>query len=132
MQPGVFHRQQVVTGGNAGAAHVHHVGRHGVAEHRGEFFAQLRCRLETPVAAQVVGEWAVQCAGHVAADPIQQLHIAAITRRGARIERLESALRGLSRPILGRIADKALWLDLRCLEEHDEAAFCAAWEGLRP
>jgi L-seryl-tRNA(Ser) seleniumtransferase len=29
--------------------------------------------------------------------------------------------------VLGRIADKTLWLDLRCLEESDEAAFAAQW-----
>ena len=35
----------------------------------------------------------------------------------------------LPRPIIGRLAEKALWLDLRCLEAGDEAEFVAEWNS---
>ncbi len=42
---------------------------------------------------------------------------------GRAIERLQDRLRALPTPVIGRIADGALWLDLRCLWQRDEAAF---------
>ncbi len=44
---------------------------------------------------------------------------------------LELKLRELPRPILGRLADKSLWFDLRCLEAADEPEFVAQWSFCR-
>jgi L-seryl-tRNA(Ser) seleniumtransferase len=47
-------------------------------------------------------------------------------KRGS-LTRLETQLRELPRPIIGRLAERALWLDLRCLEAADEAEFITQW-----
>jgi L-seryl-tRNA(Ser) seleniumtransferase len=67
--------------------------------------------------------------------PIEQLPSHGLlirTAKGKRgsLGRLEALLRGLPRPVLGRAAEKALWLDLRCLDPSDEAQFAAQWSGL--
>ena len=68
--------------------------------------------------------------------PVEQLpsHGLAIrTAKGKRggLDRLEALMRGLARPVIGRAAEKTLWLDLRCLEASDEAEFVAQWGELR-
>jgi len=50
---------------------------------------------------------------------------------GAKLEALAAAFRVLPVPVIGRIADGRLWLDLRCLEAHDEPAFTAQLTALR-
>jgi len=46
---------------------------------------------------------------------------------GSGATRIATALRALPIPVIGRVHDDAVWLDLRCLE--DEAAFAAQLRG---
>jgi len=50
--------------------------------------------------------------------------------RGNPLGLLERRLRALPRPVIGRIADDTLWLDLRCLEQDHVAAFLAQLPAL--
>jgi L-seryl-tRNA(Ser) seleniumtransferase len=63
--------------------------------------------------------------------PVERLASAALVvrypgkRPGKLLAALEERLRGLPQPVIGRIADDALRLDLRCLDVADEARFVA-------
>ena len=57
--------------------------------------------------------------------PVDLLPSHAITLGGSSLESLSTWLRQLPRPVIGRIAEGCLWLDCRCLEPADEAAFIA-------
>ena len=65
-----------------------------------------------------------------AAPSIRKTGAQSSQRSGGGLNRLEARLRALPRPVIGRIADKTLWLDLRCLESADEAEFSAQWRAL--
>jgi L-seryl-tRNA(Ser) seleniumtransferase len=57
--------------------------------------------------------------------PVDLLQSFAITIDGNALDSLAVRLRGLPRPVIGRLSDSRLWLDCRCLESADEAAFVA-------
>ncbi|GAA4323215.1 L-seryl-tRNA(Sec) selenium transferase [Pigmentiphaga soli] len=105
--------------------------------------AQAR-RLAGPLAAALGADWQVVDepmfsqigSGALPVDTVPShglaVRPAAARQAGRRLARLEAALRGLPRPVIGRIADGALRLDLRCLEEGDEAGFAAQFALLEP
>jgi L-seryl-tRNA(Ser) seleniumtransferase len=66
--------------------------------------------------------------------PVEQLPSYGLAVRASAkrvsLARLEEALRALPRPVISRIADRTLWLDLRCLEPDEESVFTAQLEAL--
>ncbi|UFN47762.1 L-seryl-tRNA(Sec) selenium transferase [Roseomonas sp. OT10] len=75
----------------------------------------------------------VPCASQIGSGalPVETIPSAALRLTppgGAALERLAAALRALPRPVIGRVRDGALWLDLRCLE--DAAGFLASLDAL--
>ncbi|PKO71705.1 MAG: L-seryl-tRNA(Sec) selenium transferase, partial [Betaproteobacteria bacterium HGW-Betaproteobacteria-17] len=65
--------------------------------------------------------------GSLPVDRLQSaaLVVRSVTRKSGVLHDIEAALRGLPVPVIGRIADGALRLDLRCLSAADEADFLA-------
>lgn len=63
--------------------------------------------------------------------PSAGLAIRPVGKRAGILNRIEAALRGLPRPVIGRIDDGALLLDLRCLGTSEEADFRAGLGQLR-
>ncbi len=57
--------------------------------------------------------------------PVDLLESWAVTVGGGGLEGLAATLRGLDRPVVGRIGQGRLWLDCRCLEPDEEASFIA-------
>jgi L-seryl-tRNA(Ser) seleniumtransferase len=59
--------------------------------------------------------------------PVEALPSFGLCVRGAgrrgNLQKLEASLRALPKPVIARSADKALWLDLRCLELDQEEEF---------
>jgi len=99
----------------------------------GEIQAQA-ARLLPPMQQALAG-WPVSVGAEPALSqigsgslPIERLHSCALagrpaTRKSGVLHDIEAALRGLPVPVIGRIADGALRLDLRCLAVADEACF---------
>jgi L-seryl-tRNA(Ser) seleniumtransferase len=91
-----------------------------------EFQAQ---RLQPVLAKSLGAFYTVDCCGCESqigsgALPLDTVASAGLTIRakngGGALERLAAALRGLRRPVIGRISDGGLTLDLRCLSDEDE------------
>lgn len=108
---------------------------------RDEASIRLQAERLVPVLARAFGERYETVTAAMASQigsgalPIDRLPshgVAVRALRGASLAKLESALRALPRPVLGRVADKTLWLDLRCLDERDEASFVAQLSRFEP
>lgn len=92
------------------------------------------------VLGEAVAVGVEECASQIGSGalPVERLPSAALVLRpkakrpGKTLIALEEAFRRLPRPVIGYIRDDALWLDLRCLEPRDEAAFAAQLASLTP
>jgi L-seryl-tRNA(Ser) seleniumtransferase len=89
-----------------------------VAKSLGEFFTVDVCACESQIGS-----------GALPLDTIASAGLVIRTQNGSgALDRLAAALRGLRRPVIGRIADDGLTLDLRCLT--DEQAFISVLSEL--
>lgn len=52
-------------------------------------------------------------------------------RSGSRLQALQASFRNLARPVVGRVNDDALWLDMRCLETDEQTEFISQLVDLR-
>ena len=94
-----------------------------------EISAQAQ-RLVEPVAAALGDSFTVTAQDSASqvgsgASPTATQASAALAIRGEGLDQLSAALRGLPEPVIGRIRDGALLLDLRCLLPAQEEAFLA-------
>jgi L-seryl-tRNA(Ser) seleniumtransferase len=101
-----------------------------------EIEAQAR-RLLAPVASAVGAAFTVavcECRSQIGSgaaplDTVASAGLVIRSRAGGRaLEQLAAALRNLARPVIGRIEDGGLTLDLRCMT--DEAVFLSVLSGL--
>jgi len=106
-----------------------------------EIEAQAR-RLCAPVQAAIGSAARVEvaaCASQIGSGalPVDTLPSAALrltpeSPRGRDAQALADAFRALPVPVIGRLRDGALWLDLRCLDVAQEEAFTGQLMGLEP
>jgi L-seryl-tRNA(Ser) seleniumtransferase len=105
-----------------------------LARSKADIEAQAQ-RLQPPVAERLAPAFMVEvgdCLSQIGSGalPLDTLASAALLIRARSsqsvLERLAAALRELTRPVIGRVADGALCLDLRCLTEADETLFLGA------
>tara|TARA_R110002110_G_scaffold415612_2_gene651612 strand:+ start:77395 stop:78801 length:1407 start_codon:yes stop_codon:yes gene_type:complete len=92
---------------------------------------ELASNLTAPMQAAVGNGFTISvedCAGQIGSGalPVESLDSVALVLRpgasrgqGARLKRLAANLRALPVPVIGRVHDDALWLDLRCLDDVD-------------
>ncbi|MET0936405.1 MAG: L-seryl-tRNA(Sec) selenium transferase [Luteibacter sp.] len=111
-----------------------------LARSKADIEAQAR-RLQPAVAERLGMAFAVDvgdCKSQVGSGslPLDTLTSKAIVVRAHGSQRgllrLTDRLRALPRPIIGRVTDGALYLDLRCLGVADEAALVASFDALAP
>ena len=103
----------------------------------GRLMPALRAALAgLPVSVEIVALRSQIGSGSLPVDrlPSAGFAIRPQARRGGVLNRIERALRGAAhplRPVIGRIEEGALLLDLRCLDLADEGEFAATLAGLR-
>ena len=95
--------------------------------------ALQRALVPQPVTVEIVPLRSQIGSGSLPVDrlPSAGLAVRPQGKKGGVLHRIEAALRDLPRPVIGRIEDGALLLDLRCLTPAEEAEFSAQLSTLR-